>query len=223
MSRPPLRVKKFEELSSGKYRGALLDLDNTLYPYEPCHSRALKECHAYYAKRIKKIGFASFSANYDKARKSVKRLNTGTAGSRSRYLYFQAMLEPMGAAHIRHTLALGELYERSFLKAVRLAPGAKRFLTAARQKGLKIVLVSNQEASFQFKKLEKLKISGLFDYLVTSDEAGAEKPDIRIFDLALAKIGLKPDDVVMFGDDPKEDGAAKKAGIRFIHVANQFS
>lgn len=214
--------KKFTELLTA-HRGVLLDIDNTLYPYEPCHAYALEACFLYYIQHIKKISLGKFRRDYLAARESIKRNNKGTVGSRSRYLYFQAMLERQGSGHIRYALALGDVYERAYISKVQLSPRAKHFLKNAKGQGIKVVLISNQEASFQYKKIKKLKIEGLFDRLVTSDEAGAEKPDKRIFDLALAKIGLKPDDVVMLGDDPREDGAARRVGIRFIHVAHQFS
>jgi putative hydrolase of the HAD superfamily len=43
------------------------------------------------------------------------------------------------------------------------------------------------------------------DYLVSSEEAGAEKPDPKVFELSLEKLGLKKDEVVMIGDNYEKD------------------
>ena len=51
------------------------------------------------------------------------------------------------------------------------------------------------QARFQIKKLEKLKLSKKIDFLVTSEEVGVEKPDLRIFSSALAKLNIKKDQV----------------------------
>ena len=69
-------------------------------------------------------------------------------------------------------------------------------------------------AHIQFRKLERLGISGYIDYMTTSEEAGVEKPDIRIFNMALNKLGLPPEEVMYIGDSYRKDVlGAKNTGI----------
>ncbi|MEP7112715.1 MAG: HAD-IA family hydrolase [Ilumatobacteraceae bacterium] len=49
-----------------------------------------------------------------------------------------------------------------------------------------------------------------------SYEAGAVKPDPRIFDAACVSLRLAPNQVVMVGDDPMADSGAVRAGIRTL-------
>jgi len=49
-----------------------------------------------------------------------------------------------------------------------------------------------------------------------SYEAGAVKPDHRIFDVACTSLGLDPAEVLMVGDDPRADSGAVLAGIRTL-------
>ena len=70
------------------------------------------------------------------------------------------------------------------------------------------------QARFQIKKLEKLKLSKKIDFLVTSEEVGVEKPDLRIFSSALAKLNIKKDQVIMIGDNhEKAIMGARQYGI----------
>jgi HAD superfamily hydrolase (TIGR01509 family) len=55
-----------------------------------------------------------------------------------------------------------------------------------------------------------------FDPVVLSGEVGMEKPDVRIFELAAAKIGMRPQECVFVDDNPEYVKAA--AGMGFYGV-----
>ena len=81
------------------------------------------------------------------------------------------------------------------------------------KKTYKLGLVSNNT---EFAKLI-LRFFGLekyFDVVVISYEVGVEKPDARIFKIALKRLGSRPEEAVHVGDDPLMDvKGAKNAGI----------
>lgn len=56
------------------------------------------------------------------------------------------------------------------------------------------------------------------DEFVLSFEVGAVKPDPRIFEAALGKLGVAAEAAVMVGDSEENDGAARAAGCDFILV-----
>lgn len=201
-----------------QFKGVLLDMDNTLYDYAPCHAYALKKCHTFFNRNVRRISFEKFQALYLKGREAVKKHNRHTVGSRSRHLYFQSMLEnTCGKTDVKNSLRLGDIYWESFLKRLVRQPWVLPFLKDAKKHGIKIVVVTNLESSIQYKKLLRLGIEDFVNFIVTSEEAGIEKPDPKIYKLALDKIGLTAEDVVMIGDDAKEDGAGAMAmGIQFI-------
>jgi len=71
------------------------------------------------------------------------------------------------------------------------------------------------QAHIQIRKLERLGVLDLIDFLVTSEEVGCEKPDSKVFDLALRKINLSKEDVIMIGDSLTKDvEAAQTYGIK---------
>ena len=59
----------------------------------------------------------------------------------------------------------------------------------------------------QYKKLEKIGALSWLDFLVTSEEAGAEKPTPRFFELCVKKAGCRPEECVFIGDSVKKDVA----------------
>jgi putative hydrolase of the HAD superfamily len=56
-----------------------------------------------------------------------------------------------------------------------------------------------------------MEVAELFDVLVVSGQVGIEKPDARIFHLALEQAGVEPADAVYVGDHPKLDVEASEA------------
>lgn len=56
------------------------------------------------------------------------------------------------------------------------------------------------------------------DDFVLSFEIGAVKPDPRIFETALARLGVGASDALMVGDSEENDGGARALGIEFALV-----
>ena len=56
-------------------------------------------------------------------------------------------------------------------------------------------------------------IADLIDAYVLSYEHGFQKPDPRIFELALDAVGAQPEEALMIGDRASHDGGAVSAGI----------
>jgi putative hydrolase of the HAD superfamily len=69
----------------------------------------------------------------------------------------------------------------------------------------KICLVTDLTAHIQYRKIHKLKLNQYCQSIVTSEEAGKEKPNPLMFKLALQKLNLKSSEVCMIGDNFKKD------------------
>ncbi len=98
-------------------------------------------------------------------------------------------------------------------------PFTKPTLTALRRMGLKLVLITNGDAAMQREKIEVLGYRPYFDAMVISGEEQVKKPERGIFELAAARIGVRPEEMVYVGDNPKNDiDGANRAGIEAIWV-----
>lgn len=102
--------------------------------------------------------------------------------------------------------------------AWRVDDDAHALLTRVRAHGLRILVVSNFDARVRG-VLSALGLAPLIDQITISSEAGAAKPDPRIFATALAAADLHPAAVLHVGDTAREDlAAARAAGIEVVLI-----
>lgn len=95
-----------------------------------------------------------------------------------------------------------------------LFEGVLDFLKNSKLKNIPLIIVTDMVAQTQFEKLSKLGIDQFISAVVTSEEAGVEKPNKKIFNIALTKMNLKAKNVIMIGDSYEKDiMGAKKLGI----------
>ena len=93
-------------------------------------------------------------------------------------------------------------------------PDAEPALGALRQRGLKLVVVSNWDCSLG-SVLERCGLAALIDGAISSAEAGSRKPEPGIFGPALALAGCTAGEALHVGDTAEEDvTGAQAAGIR---------
>lgn len=105
--------------------------------------------------------------------------------------------------------------------AWRVDPDAAPLLRRLRARGLRILVVSNFDARVR-DVLAALGLLPLIDRVTISSEAGAAKPDPRIFATALAAAALAPEHVLHVGDTAREDlAAARAAGLDVVLVGGE--
>ena len=107
-------------------------------------------------------------------------------------------------------------------EAERLYPGVRALLNQLRQT-FHLGVIANQTAGTA-DRLEELGVLDTFSVVVSSAEAGLEKPDPRIFAHALTLAGCVAEDATMVGDRLDNDiGPANTAGWRTIRVLQGFA
>lgn len=91
-----------------------------------------------------------------------------------------------------------------------LRTGALETLTALRERGIHVSLVSNIDDREFSGFLEVEDFSSHFDFYISSETAQSCKPDHAIFDIALKQAGCRAEEVIFVGDTPNQDieGAA---------------
>lgn len=85
------------------------------------------------------------------------------------------------------------------------------------KKKYKIALLSNASSPHLRSVISTAGISKLFDEIVISSEIGHIKPSKEIFNYALDKIGIKPDEAVFIDDNINFVKQARKLGIKSIN------
>ena len=189
----------------------LFDTDNTLYPYEIANSKAT-EAVKNKVIHIFSVNSEDFDQAYKKAKNEIKNRLGNTASSHSRLLYLQRMLEIMGlGSQVLIALDLEQTYWRTFLSNAILFKGVKDLLEEIRLLGIPIAVVTDLTSQIQFRKMVYFGIDKFFDYIVTSEESGKDKPAEESFKLAIEKMKPKGDNFWMIGDNliSDIDGAKK--------------
>lgn len=205
----------FPKISLENVNGVLLDIDNTIYHYQTCHSYSLNIL----IKQISRdffIPIDKVESIFFKSRKIINEKLYGLASSHSRLLYIQLTIESIiSKTDFSKTLELEKLYWKSFFYKMTINKDAKQFLVECEVNKIPICCVTDLTSQIQFKKILNLKIENMIKYIVTSEESGAEKPHKIIFDLALEKLNLNYDDVIMVGDNLSKDiKGAQELGIK---------
>jgi len=194
-----------------KPQAVIFDTDNTLYPYEQAHKAATKATEIK-ACDLLGVPLEKFKDAFAIARKDVKTQLKKTASSHSRLLYYQRAIELLGLnTQILMTLDLEQTYWRTFLANCRLFPDVKEFILDLKSVGITTAIITDLTAQIQFRKIIYLGLDTYFDYVVTSEEAGIDKPDQAPFEIALKKLQISPENIWMIGDNPDADiaGAAQ--------------
>jgi putative hydrolase of the HAD superfamily len=106
------------------------------------------------------------------------------------------------------------LYTRfTDLASYRLHPDALPTLERLRRTTLTLGLISNFEEWLE-RLLDSLEVAHFFDVTVISGIEGVEKPDLKIFRIALERAGVAAENAVYVGDHPFFDvEAAGEAGM----------
>ncbi|MBI1216290.1 MAG: HAD-IA family hydrolase [Alphaproteobacteria bacterium] len=216
---------KFPHVDMEGARALLVDIDNTLYHYDPCHAAALQACWEMFRREESAPPGEeeAFKQAYRRHRDAVTRRLHPQGACRSRLLAFQGYFEEGGyAAPYARALAYDRLYWESFIDVMEPEKGAQELLARAKEGGLKVVAVTDMVAAVQFRKIVALGFSSVIDFIATSEEAGAEKPSPLIFNLALEKTGAAASEAVMVGDSEEKDIAGARAlGLRAYRVLHE--
>jgi len=193
----------------------VFDTDNTIYPYDPAHKFAIRAVINKITNTYE-INESDVINTLNKARIKIKKNLGNTASSHSRLLYFQKTLELLGyQTQIFDSLDLEEIYWSNFLLKANLFHNLTEFIKDIRALNIKLSIITDLTVQIQFRKLIFFNLDEYFDFVVTSEESGADKPKNNSFDLLREKSSLKKSrNILMIGDDKVKDiNAAKKNGF----------
>jgi FMN hydrolase / 5-amino-6-(5-phospho-D-ribitylamino)uracil phosphatase len=190
-------------------RALLFDLDDTLCDYASARDRRLR------------LAFSLDLAAADPA---------AAGRDLDRMVADSLAMHPHGADHFpelfrRHGVtdpavaeAAMEWYRVNRFHSLALFADAATSLAALRP-GRRLGLVTNGPTDVQREKIALLGVEPLVDFVLVSEEFGADKPDPAIFREALRLAGAETAEAVFVGDSAEHDVAgARAAGIRAVWV-----
>lgn len=162
---------------------------------------------------------AALAAAEQRATRDIDNATTiGATDDRSRgWLYFNRVLAHAGVTQDSGTdAALAELreYHREHNLWEHVEPDVMPALAALRDRGLRLVVVSNANGRLRH-LFDRVDLTKWFDHVLDSHEWGVEKPDRRLFQLALEQSRADASKTVHVGDLYYVDVVgARNAGLR---------
>jgi len=117
-----------------------------------------------------------------------------------------------------------DLWFRSYQDYVKDINGSWEILTELKNRGIRLVLISNTipphaQAHIEVGRIDRLKKLG-FKIFVWSYEVGVLKPNPRIYEITLKKLNFPAEACVFIDDKLANIEAAKKLGMYGIHFQN---
>ena len=197
-------------------KAVIFDLDGTLYDYNTLEKEAFERVGVLVRERIG-VTDEQYEEAFGRARKEVKRILGEVAASHNRMLYCQKTMEFLDIRPLYLTLEMYETYWGTFLDQMELYPGGREFLDALHDENIRVGICSDMVTQIQHRKLLALGLQDDVDCLVTSEEAGVEKPSPGIFERCLKKLRIAPEEACFVGDKYERDiEGAVAVGMRAI-------
>lgn len=201
------------------YQYLLVDNDNTLMDFQAAEKKALVQT-------LTEAGLPADDATCDKYHHINdglwKALEKGeTTQAKLKVERFRLLLNEMNCLHIQPD-AIADAYAANLGNYADLLYGADDFIQQLHGK-MKIALVSNGVSSIQRSRLAKCPLTPLFDAIIISEEVGVAKPDPKMLEIALEKLGCTDKKhAILMGDSLSADiPAANAAGIHSIYFCRK--
>ncbi len=183
----------------GHIRGVILDVDGTLIDSNDALARSWLEAMAQYGHFVP----------YEELRWSI-----GKGGDQlmPQILGLSAESSEGKKISARRKAVFNQIY----LPTLQPFPETRELVQRMRESGLKVAIGSSAPQEELMAELRIANVEDLVDVIVSASGVAHSKPGPSIVDMALKKLELSPDEVVMIGDTPYDIEAAAKAHIGTI-------
>lgn len=190
-----------------KYKHLFFDLDRTLWDFEKSAIETFDDIFVRFD--FKDIGIPSSATFFERYTYHNEKLwdlyRVGKIEKEVlRGLRFNLTLKEFGVDRPSLAEDIGNYYIEESPRKVNLFPYSHEILQYL-QPRYQLHLITNGFSEVQEVKLKCSQLDQYFQHVITSEDAGAKKPDASIFHYALDKTGANIADSLMIGDDVAVD------------------
>lgn len=121
------------------------------------------------------------------------------------YRRFYLCIKEAGHDNLSLSKEIGQFYLDTSATQTKLIPHTKEILEYLSKKDYKLHIITNGFNEVQHKKLKNSEIYNYFDKIICSEDAGATKPNSKIFTYACQEINQDKKNCIMIGDDITAD------------------
>lgn len=183
------------------FRYIIFDLDDTIYNYTKCHNISINVIYELISKYTN-IGVNDIKNIYTNIDDNHKALTINSASSHNKYIKFKHLLEKLNMTNVEE---IHKKYWEIFYQNIKLNDGVLDLIIWLKSIGIKLYILTDYETEYQIEKLKQLNIFDYFDYILTSEEIGCEKPSIHCFNYIIMKTNSNKNEIIMIGDNFNKD------------------
>ena len=115
-------------------------------------------------------------------------------------------------------------YHNTKFAMLKLQPDSFAILLYLKSKGYKVGLITNGKEFKQWEKLIRLGLYPFFDEIVTSESVGVEKPDAKIYQIAMDRLNVAKGTSIMVGNNFDVDiMGAYNAGMQSMIINSKLT
>ncbi|MBS2034487.1 HAD family hydrolase [bacterium] len=178
------------------YRGVIFDVDGTLVDSNPAHTQS-------WLQALEEFGVAADVHEVERA--------IGMGGDK-----MIPAFTPWSAEEARgQELAArrGEIFKSTYFAKLNAFKGARLLVQRLYHQEMKLAVASSAQEDELNPLLDLVGIRDLLQQKTSSADARKSKPDPDIVAVALSRLGLKAEEVIMVGDTPYDLEAAARLGV----------
>ncbi|MFT4031860.1 MAG: YjjG family noncanonical pyrimidine nucleotidase [Siphonobacter sp.] len=189
------------------YKHLFFDLDHTLWDFERNSNETLAELYQEFG--LRQLGVSSsdaFQKHFHLVNAELWQLYDTNQITQSdlRQRRFRQVLQQLACQTEGDCDAWNDWYLAHCPKKPHLMPGAFELLEYLAPR-YKMHIITNGFDEVQGVKLSSSGITDFFREVVTSQRAGARKPQAKMFQYAFEAAGCQPEEALMIGDNPETD------------------
>ena len=179
----------------------LFDVDGTLIDSVDLHAKAWQETLAHFG----------FDIPYEQVRSQI-----GKGGDQ----LLPVFVPEDRLARLEETIQKyrSDLFKREYLSQVRPFPRVRDLFLRIKRDGFLIALASSANADELGSYKTLAHISDLVDAETAGSDVDCSKPCPDVFEVAIDRVKVEPENALVIGDTPYDAIAARRAGLRTVGV-----
>jgi len=182
-----------------RFRGIILDVDGTLIDSNDALARS----------GIHALSQSGYAVEYDQVRRLI-----GMGGDN--LLPRVAQLEKDSEEGKQIAKRYLEIFKAHYLPHLKPLPGASALVEHLKRSNFRIAVGSSAEADILEALLDMAQVKDLIEETVSSKDAANSKPAPDVILVALDRLQLPPEEVIMLGDTPFDITSATRGGVSTI-------
>ncbi|WP_170957606.1 HAD family hydrolase [Bacillus cereus] len=179
------------------YKAMLFDLDDTLLDRDKAVDKlfllVLEKCYEDVSDTVKNNMLQKFK-EYDKREYGIS----------NKTIVLESLFDEFAPIYRLPYNYIQDFWNENFPTCFSIDQNTIHFLNHIKSH-FKIGIITNGSTHRQKAKIINTNLNNYFDTIIISEEVGLSKPDKRIFELALNKLNVQPEDVLFIGDDLEKD------------------